>query len=217
MNVPSYGTSFVLIQDERILSIEEVKEIFHGVFGKIKLVAAVLGVSFDGNYLMPSANGMAQSHLKCEFTLSVKAQAEIVRLSVARERVRKSIAKLRKAHKGDADSFAVEYVRTFGTLKIEGEGARATNYGIGCTLTINGGDTQEAREVVEMLTTIVNKDSRNERALESLYLTTIDEVCDIMIACGLGDEFLAIFENIRPNEIVTKRLSEYEESAKAVA
>jgi len=217
MHVTNYGTAFVLLQDERILSEAEAVTIFQGAFERINVVSPMLGVSFDGTHLMPSIGGMGQSHLKCEFTLTIKAQAEITSLSKAKAQARKAVAKLRKAYRGNADGLAVAYVTMFGTLKIEGEGARATNYGVGYTLTVNSGDTAEARKMVEKLTKIRNKDSRNDKAMEQLHLTMEAEVTDVMLACGFGEMFLEILENVQPLQTITKSLAEAETEATMAA
>ncbi|MFW5871465.1 MAG: hypothetical protein ACOCUT_00005 [bacterium] len=217
LNVSNYGTDYVLIANNHILDNEEINKLFLNTLAEIGIDSPMMGVTFDGLYLVPSVGGFAQTHKKCEFTMAIKAQAEIAKLSAARGRMRKAISKLKKEHKGSKDEFAIAYVKAFGTIKIEGEGARSTNYGIGCTLTVNSGDAQEAKEIIEKMTIVCNKDSRNNRATHSFYLTTENEVADVMIACGFGDYFLQIIEEIKPNQVFTKTLTEIQTDTSAVA
>jgi hypothetical protein len=189
MNIAAYGTVFNLVQNRQTLNLDQAKEILQNAFVKVGIAANNIGVSFDGKHLVPSADFMGQTHKKCEFTAHVSSQGvEICKVSQGKAKARKTVAKLQQSYTGD--ELAVQYILACGTIKIEGKGARSTNRGSGYTLTIDSGDTQEARSMVKRLTTIVNKDSRNDKATGNLYLTTEDEVGDVMIACGLGELFI---------------------------
>jgi len=207
MNIASYGIVFHLELSGRILSIAEATEILSIAFKKINLHSDNVGVSFEDDKLIPSENWMAQTYKKVEFTCAVINQGILIRKVGAKHAAtRRAIAKLRQV--ATNGSFDTDYIRSCGTIKIEGIGARATNRGDGFTLTVASGDTQEAKAVVEKFTTIKNKDCRNKKATEVLVLTMYDEVADVMIALGLGDLFIEKAESIGANETWSRSLCE---------
>ena len=106
MNISNYGTQYVLINNDRILSLEEATEVFKEAFSKVRLVSPMLGASFDGSHLIPSADFMGKQYLKCEFMAQVKTQGiEVVKIS----KVRRNAAKAKRRNLKAVDSETVEY------------------------------------------------------------------------------------------------------------
>jgi len=96
----NYGTAYVLFNDGRILSENEALDIFRTNLGYVNLCdAPSVGVSFDGNHLMPSVNGMAQTHLAPTFTVKVRGKVEIFLPKIAEQKARQAERMSRKQAK----------------------------------------------------------------------------------------------------------------------
>jgi hypothetical protein len=203
--------TFNLTKNGNAVSAEDVIEIINKAADKVGIVAQHIGVFFDGKHLIPSVMGMGQTHKKCEFTGAIKAQGCEVEKVRKPSKVRQAAAKskLRDLSAADANQveYATEYLREYGTLRIEGVGGRKTNYGNGYTLTINSGDAQDAREQAETLVVIQNSD-KNE-GVGVYKLTRMDEVAAAMQAVGLGAKFYSIAESIGKGEVYQRKLSEF--------
>lgn len=208
MYARNYGTDYYLIDNGRILSEEEALIILSNNLSNVGLSDNNgIGISFDGTHLVPTVNGMAQTHLAPTFTVKVKGEAEVKKASKSRRTAVKA-RRIKSTDKDEAE-YAAEYIREYGTIHIEGIGGCKTNYGNGYTLTINSGDADEARRMAEVFTVIVNND-KNEG--EGVYkLTCMAEVGAVMEAIGLGNVFHSVAETIKKGQVWTKKLSEYAE------
>ena len=208
--------TFNLSRNGEILPPEQVETIVANAAEAIGIVDGIvgsfIGAFFDGKHLIPSIMGMGQTHKKCEFSAAVKAQGcEIEKIrKPSKNRQAAAKAKLRdlSAADGDQVAYAVEYLREYATLRIEGVGGRKTNYGNGYTLSINSGDAIDAREQAETLVVIQN-DDKNE-GVGVYKLTRFDEVAAAMEAVGLGEKFLAIVATIGKGEVVQRKLSDFD-------
>lgn len=208
MNIAAYGSVFNLVQNRQTLNLDQAKEILQNAFVKVGIAANNLGVSFDGTHLVPSADFMGQTHKKCEFTAHVTSQGvKVTKVSKTRQNAAKAKRRNLKGVDSDAVEYAVEYIKEYGTLRIEGVGGRKTNFGNGYTLTINSGDANEARQQAEVLTIIENNDKNDS---DGVYkLTCMAEVAAIMEGIGLGKAFYAIAESIGKGEVVNRKLTDF--------
>lgn len=81
-HIVQYGITFNFFKDKKALTAQEAIEVVEGAAKKVGIAAQHIGCSFDEGKLVPSANFMSQSYLKCEFTGAIENQGiEIKRVA----------------------------------------------------------------------------------------------------------------------------------------